>query len=134
MKINLYLLVSIFMLLWLAHPVSAQKKDSAAAAQKVANEPPSPIGGQNGMYRFIAQNIKYPPEAMDANIQGTVYVSLIVKADGSLDSITIKKDIGGGCGKEAVRVLTLMPKWKPAKVNGKPVDEKLVVPVRFSLR
>jgi protein TonB len=57
----------------------------------------------------------------------------VVGKDGSISDVKILKDPGGGCGKEAVRVVGLMPKWTPGEANGNPVKVKFTLPVRFRL-
>lgn len=76
-------------------------------------------GGEGAMYRFLAENIKFPKEAVDKNLTGKVYVAFIVEEDGGLTNVQCIKDIGGGCGDEVVRVVESMPKWKPAFSGGK---------------
>jgi len=94
---------------------------------------PSFIGGEAAMNKFLAKNLTYPREALEKNIQGTVYVSFIVEADGSITNATIKRDIGAGCGEEAVRVVKMMPKWNPGKQRGKTVRTQFILPVSFKL-
>ena len=94
---------------------------------------PSYIGGEAAMNKFLAKNLTYPKEALEKNIQGTVYVSFIVEADGSITNTVIKRDIGAGCGEEAVRVIKMMPKWIPGKQRGKTVRTQFILPVSFKL-
>ena len=83
-------------------------------------------------FKFLQENINYPKEAANNNIQGTVYLEMIVNSVGEVSDIFIKKDIGGGCGAEAVRVLR-STNWEPASQDGKLVSVKMVVPVKFVL-
>lgn len=94
---------------------------------------PSYIGGEAAMNKFLAKNLTYPKEALEKNIQGTVYISFIVEADGSIQNIIIKRDIGAGCGEEAARVVKMMPKWNPGKQRGKTVRTQFILPVSFKL-
>ena len=98
----------------------------------VEDEPEFP-GGMEALYKFLAENIKYPKDALENKIEGRVYVSFTVEVDGSITNIKVLRDIGGGCGKEVVRVVKLMPKWKPAKQRGKPVRASFSLPVKFEL-
>jgi periplasmic protein TonB len=95
---------------------------------------PSFPGGEAELQKYLSQNIKYPAIAKENNIQGTVALSFVVEKDGSLSNIKILKDPGGGCGKEAVRVLESMPRWTPGEAaGGNKVKVKFTLPVRFRL-
>jgi TonB family protein len=94
-------------------------------------ENPQFEGGVKAMYQFIGQNLKYPKAAQTANIQGTVYVKFIVRKDGSISNITVLKGIGNGCDEEVVRIVGMLPKWKPGKQNGKFVNVYFTMPVKF---
>ncbi len=90
-------------------------------------------GGDSGLYVFIGQNITYPTEAATNNIHGKVYVSFIVNSKGEVNNAKILKDIGGGCGEEAIRVvLATNQLWKPGIQNTNPVDVKLNLPITFT--
>jgi TonB family protein len=82
---------------------------------------PQYIGGEKARNRFLAENIKYPEVAKSLRIQGTVYLSFIVNENGDVSDIKVIRGIGGGCDEEAIRVIKLMSKWKPATQNGKNV-------------
>jgi protein TonB len=99
----------------------------------VVEESPSFPGGDEGRIKYLGENIKYPPLARESNIEGTVYIEFIVEKDGSINKPTIKRDIGGGCGDEALRVVKAMPKWAPGKQRGKPVRTQFVLPIKFML-
>jgi len=65
-------------------------------------------------------------------LEGKVLVSLTIKADGSVAEVETMRGIGGGCDEEAVRVVRLMPKWRPGENQGKPVDVSMILPVKFA--
>lgn len=96
-------------------------------------KPPSFPGGERELLKYLAENIKYPPLARENNIQGSVALSFVIQKDGSVSDVSVLKDIGGGCGKEAVRVVNGMPKWSPGEANGHPVKVRYTLPVRFKL-
>ncbi|MEO1263018.1 MAG: energy transducer TonB [Bacteroidota bacterium] len=87
--------------------------------------------------QFISEHLKYPAIAKEDGIEGVVLLSFIINKNGSIQDIKILKDIGSGCGKEAMRVVQLMEKkevlWTPGKKQGKPVRFKYHLPVRFKL-
>ncbi len=91
-------------------------------------------GGAGKLNEFLAANLKYPAQARETGTQGLVYVTFVVEKDGSLTDIKVLRDIGSGCGEEAIRVVKMMPKWKPAKQRGKPVRQQFNLPIRFNLQ
>ncbi|MBQ6237192.1 MAG: energy transducer TonB [Bacteroidales bacterium] len=96
-------------------------------------EYPSYPGGEEALYKYLSQNIQYPDVARDNNITGTVVIRFVVEKDGSITKAAIAREIGGGCGKEALRVVNSMPKWKPGKQSGKAVRTEFTLPVQFQL-
>ena len=90
-------------------------------------------GGQNELIKYLALNIQYPKQARVRGVEGLVYVSFVVEKDGSLTDIKLLRDIGSGCGEEAVRVVKEMPKWTPAKLKGETVRMQFNLPVKFTL-
>ncbi|RYD83670.1 MAG: energy transducer TonB [Sphingobacteriales bacterium] len=109
--------------------IEAPKEDNTV--YEFADELPKFKGD---MYKYLQENIKYPPLAADNNVQGTVYLEMTVGKDGNISDVKIKKDIGMGCGKEAERVVRSMPKWEPGKQNGRDVSVKMTIPVKFVLQ
>ena len=99
----------------------------------VESEPEFP-GGMEALYKYLGQNIKYPQLARENGITGKVYVTFVVEKDGSIANPRILRDIGGGCGAEAIRVVKAMPKWSPGKQRGKAVRVQFNLPVNFNLK
>ena len=99
----------------------------------VENEPEFP-GGMEALYKYLGESIKYPQVAKENNITGKVYVTFVVEKDGSIANPRVLRDIGGGCGQEAIRVVKAMPKWKPGKQRGKAVRVQFNLPVSFNLQ
>lgn len=91
-------------------------------------------GGQELLLKYLAANIKYPASAVKAKKQGRVIVTFIVQKDGSITHAKIAKSIDPELDAEALRVVKGMPKWTPGTQNGKPVNVKYTVPVKFSLQ
>ena len=98
----------------------------------VENEPEFP-GGMDSLMAFLARNIVYPKTAKENGIQGKVFLTFCVEKDGSISNIKVLRDIGGGCGAEAVRVVKMMPKWTPGKQRGKAVRVQYNLPIQFIL-
>lgn len=92
-------------------------------------------GGQQQLYKYINENIKYPVIAQENGIQGRVICQFVVNRDGSLVDIDVVRSSGEpSLDKEAVRVIKSMPKWKPGKQRGKPVRVKYTLPINFRLQ
>ena len=100
----------------------------------VVEDDPEFPGGMDSLYAFIERNLVYPQWAKDNKIEGKVYVSFTVETDGSISNVKVLRDIGGGCGAEAIRVVMKMPKWKPGKQRGKPVRVQFNLPIEFKLK
>lgn len=83
--------------------------------------------------QFIYRNIKYPPKARESGIQGTVVIKYQVGKDGSIQNAEIARDIGGGCGEEALRVIEMMPDWLPAYQRGRFLPVTMNMPIKFGL-
>ncbi len=88
---------------------------------------------QEEMIRFMAENIKYPKIAKENGVEGTVVIQFVVGKNGEIRKAQILRDIGGGCGREALRVVKTMPLWIPGKQRGRPVDVRYTLPVAFKL-
>ncbi|MEI6888395.1 MAG: energy transducer TonB [Bacteroidales bacterium] len=112
-------------------PQDKQVKDDDKAYQKPEKQPEYP-GGTENLFRFLTRSIKYPRKAVMMKLEGKVLVSLTIKADGSVAEVETMRGIGGGCDEEAVRVVRLMPKWRPGENQGKPVDVSMILPVKFA--
>ena len=92
-------------------------------------------GGESAMMEFIAKNVKYPQAAIDATLQGKTIVGFVVRKDGTVSDVHIKKSSGHAVlDKEAMRVVKTMPAWKPGKQKGKLVNVKCNVPINFRIQ
>jgi TonB family protein len=100
----------------------------------IVEEMPEFPGGDQAMYKFIGENIKYPKEALKAGIQGVVFVNFIVNKDGSISGANVLRGIGGGCNEESLRVVNMMPTWKPGMQKGKYVTVQYNLPIRYILK
>ncbi len=89
-------------------------------------------GGEEALYKYLKDNIVYPNIARQTGIEGKVYIRFVVEKDGSISNVKVMRDIGGGCGEEAMRVVKSMPKWKPAKQQTRTVRSEFNLPVNFS--
>jgi len=106
--------------------VKPEKEEPVITADELPEFP-------GGYMAFFAKNIKYPQQALKMGIEGKVYLQFIIEKDGSISNPVIIKDPGYGLGEEALRVLMMMPKWTPARTNGKPVRYKHSLPINFKI-
>ena len=95
---------------------------------------PSFPGGMAALMQYLSKNIKYPPVAEEMNIQGRVICTFVVERDGSVSDIRIAKSVDPSLDKEAVRVVSAMPRWIPGRQNGQMVRVKYTLPVTFRLQ
>ena len=100
----------------------------------VVEEAPQFIGGSAALLEYIAKNVQYPVEAQQKGTQGRVQSCFIVEKDGSISNIEVLRGIDPLLDKEAVRVISNMPKWKPGKQRGQAVRVKYTFPVTFRLQ
>ncbi|HOX78288.1 MAG TPA: energy transducer TonB [Bacteroidales bacterium] len=117
-------------------PVKVEEEESAEEVQifMVVESMPEFPGGEPALYKFLAENIKYPQMAKESGIQGRVFVTFVVERDGRVTDVRVLRGIGGGCDEEAIRVVQNMPKWTPGKQRGKAVRVQYNLPVKFTLQ
>jgi TonB family protein len=107
---------------------------------------PEFYGDTDSLYAFLNKNVSYPKEAIEKKIEGTVFVRFVVERNGSITNAQVMRDIvyGSeeadslaielGCGAEVLRLVSMMPKWKPAVHYGDTVRYQYNLPVKFSLK
>ena len=100
----------------------------------VVEQMPSFPGGMNALMDYLRKAIKYPPVAEENGIQGRVVCTFVVERDGSVTDVRVAKSVDPSLDKEAVRVVSAMPKWIPGKQNGQSVRVKYTLPVTFRLQ
>ncbi|MDJ1494571.1 energy transducer TonB [Cytophagaceae bacterium DM2B3-1] len=107
-------------------------EDADTSIYVAVSVPPEFPGGLKALYDFFKKNVQYPEEAKNAKIDEILFLMFVVEKDGSISNPTIRKRLGYGCDEEALRVLKLVPKFKPAMMNDQLVRFSYAVPVRFS--
>ena len=100
----------------------------------VVEQMPSYPGGMSALMQYLSSNIKYPAIAEENGIQGRVICTFVVERDGSITDVRIAKSVDPSLDKEAMRVVSKMPKWIPGKQNGSAVRVKYTLPVTFRLQ
>lgn len=117
-----------------ATPVAEEQKAPEEAVFEVVEEMPEFPGGMSAALNYLSRNIKYPPEAISAKEQGKVIVQFIVTKEGKVTNPVIVRGVSPLLDKEAIRVITEMPDWKPGKQRGVPVNVKYAMPIAFRLQ
>lgn len=100
----------------------------------VVEQNPRFPGGDEAMYKWLNDNIKYPPICQEQGIQGRVYLQFVVEKDGSITDVKTVRSPDPYLSKEAERVVNNMPRWSPGRQGGKPVRVKFTLPVMFKLQ
>ena len=100
---------------------------------RFVEEMPEPIGGFENMYAFLHSNLRYPEVARNNGISGQVFIEFVVERDGSISGVKVIAGVYPELDQEAVRVVKLLPKWKPGKQMGKTVRTFYNIPIRFSI-
>lgn len=101
---------------------------------QVVEEMPSFPGGTAECMKFLSKNIKYPTISQENGVQGRVIVQFVVNTDGSIVDAVVARGVDPYLDKEALRVVSMMPKWTPGKQRGKAVRVRYTLPVMFRLQ
>lgn len=88
-------------------------------------------GGESALLQFISQNLVYPVIAQEQEIQGSVILEFVVEKDGSIGDVKVIKSLSKECDQAAIDVVRKLPRFAPAKKQGKPVAVKFRLPIRF---
>jgi protein TonB len=113
--------------------VEEQPKEDVDQIFLVVEETAMPQGGMQAFYEYVGKKLKYPAQARRMGIEGKVFVEFVINRDGTIQDVKAIKGIGAGCDEEAVRVIQSAPSWKPGKQRGKPVRQRMVLPITFKL-
>lgn len=112
-----------------AHSLHAQESEEPSLT--IVEVMPEFPGGQEAMYKYLGKTVEYPDKALEAGIQGVVYVNFIIEKDGMLSNARILRGASPLLDSEALRVVQGMPKWTPGMQSGKPVRVQYNLPIRF---
>ena len=115
-------------------PVVETEKVEEDVIHVTAEIMPEFPGGMAALMKFLGTNIKYPTISQEMGSMGRVIVQFVVDKDGTITNPTVARGVDAYLDKEAIRVVSSMPKWKPGVQNGKKVRVKYTVPVVFRLQ
>lgn len=115
----------------IAAPTAPMREEQAIF--KSTEQPPVFPGGQAELMKYLAANLQYPKDLVEAGIEGRVVVQFVVNEDGSISDVKVLQSLHPSADAEAVRLIKGMPRWIPGKQNGKPVRVYYTIPIRFRL-
>ncbi len=110
-------------------------EENGVYVEKKPDELPNFLGGNYAFQRHLVAMIRYPAQALRNKKQGKVYISAVITADGKMVDEKAESSLGYGLEEEALRVFKAIEgEWIPGKVNGKPVNTKILMPCRFGMQ
>ena len=115
-------------------PTKNSKISKSKKIYDVVDEMPVFPGGNGALLEYLATHVKYPVVAQENGVQGRVIVSFVVECDGSITDVRVERSVDPSLDREAIRVVSSMPRWSPGKLNGYIVRVKYSVPVAFKLQ
>ena len=92
-----------------------------------------PKGGYQEFYNWVGSQMNYPKKARKQGVQGKVYVAFVVNSDGTISDVKTIKGISLECDLEAERVLKMSSNWEPGHARGRPMSQKIILPITFTL-
>ncbi len=134
--VKLLLLIILTHLSFTLSAQTRQQKNDTTHKEEVIESPLEVAefpGGRRGMMSFFENNIIYPPSAIKDSISGKVRLEFTIEKNGKVKEVKVLKGIRQDLDAEAIRVVKLMPEWKPSLLFGKPIRQKFHIPVKFTL-
>lgn len=111
------------------------KRKPAKAAFTFVEQMPQFTGGKEALMKYLQSNVRYPQQARQRHLQGSVLVRFLIDSNGNIGQVqTTGPALGGGLDEEAVRIVKSMPRWHPGRQNGGPVDVWYTLPIKFVLQ
>ncbi|PKQ62062.1 hypothetical protein BZG02_14110 [Labilibaculum filiforme] len=106
---------------------------NAEEVKVITDEMPVFQGGTMALQKYLANHIKYPKIAQERKIEGRVFVSFVINKEGKVVNSTIARGVHPILNKEALRVVSTLPKWNPGKKDGELVNIAYTIPINFQL-
>lgn len=111
----------------------AQDHVKAGFGVTVVQSQPQFPGGEDSLISFLKNNLRYPPEAKLAWIQGRVFVGFMIDYTGKIKDIKVLSGVNQQLDDEALRVVHMMPEWIPGKIGETNVDTRYILPIEFTM-
>lgn len=109
------------------------KEDDKPIDFYILEEKPEFPGGLSAMNEWIVNNTKYPEIPKENGVSGKVFVKFVIDKDGNITEVELLNNVDTYLDKEALRVVSEMPKWTPGKQRGKTVKVSFQIPIKFKL-
>ncbi len=116
------------------HKVIVEEEKKEEKIFDIVEQAPSFPGGEAEMYKWLSSNINYPVVAQENNIQGRVVCQFVVGRNGEIEDVKVVRGVDSSLDKEAIRVISAMPKWIPGRQGGNAVKVRYTLPVQFKLQ
>lgn len=116
-----------------AEPDPQNDEGNDVQKMRVVEDLPQFPGGPLEFIKWLTRNLRYPPTAQNQKIQGKVVAEFIVNKDGSVTDVRVVQSLNAACDREALRVLSMMPRWTPGIENDQPCRTKVCIPIIFRL-
>jgi TonB family protein len=116
----------------LAAPVIKEKSEPIQKESEYA--PAEPAKGYDDLYDFFSANLEYPADGLKDSVQGVQTISFVINTAGKPEQIQVVNSLGEPFDREARRLIEKMPAWKPATLNGQPVESKISIPITFQIQ
>lgn len=111
-------------------PVEEEETDEIF---QIVENPATFKGGIGAFYKYVQKNMKYPSQAQRMGLEGKVFIEFVVGKDGRITDVKVLRGIGAGCDEEAIKVLKNSPAWSAGRQRGRPVRQRMVLPITFRL-
>lgn len=118
----------------LVPPVQMEQRNETKLFCCAIGQMPMFPGGQKALMDYLAANIHYSDEMEETCAQGRVVVTFVVEKDGSISETKVVKIVDPAFDKEALRVVSAMPKWIPGSLNGERVRTRYAIPITFRIK
>ena len=102
-------------------------------SKRILSDTPTPPGGWVEFMKWLTKNLHYPVLAQKQRLEGKVVVSFIINKDGSITNEKVERSVDPLLDQEALRVVRMMPKWKPGIDKNKPCRTLFAIPINFKL-
>lgn len=109
------------------------RQESTEEEIAVTYKEASPVAGMHSLYEYFNEDLMYPVEELNAQVEGTVILSFSINPAGKAENIEIVQSVSPGIDLEAIRLIEEMPEWNPASVKGKAVSSRVTLPVSFKI-
>lgn len=110
-----------------------EKTNNDKVVFQVVEQMPQFPGGDNGLFKYLAESIRYPVDAQESGIQGRVICQFIIDENGQVNDVKVVRSVDASLDAEAIRVIKAMPKWTPGQQRGKSVSVQYTLPINFRL-